>query len=82
MCLGRFTHDFILYLRQQSLPPNHSDLGGSYNNIGVTYENIGNYSKAHSFYERAVDIAQQSLPANHPNLQMYRRNIDIVKKKF
>jgi hypothetical protein len=41
---------------------------------------MGEYSKARSFYERAVDIAQQSLPANHPNLRMCRNNLDIVKR--
>jgi hypothetical protein len=39
------------------------------------------YSKAHSFYERAVKIAQQSLPSNHPNLQRWRNNLDKVKKE-
>ncbi|CAF0725280.1 unnamed protein product [Adineta steineri] len=69
-------------IRQQSLPSNHPDLGASCNNIGLVYANMDNYSKAHSFYERAVQIGQQSLPTNHPNLKMYRRNLEIVKKKL
>ncbi|CAF4304439.1 unnamed protein product, partial [Adineta steineri] len=28
-----------------------------------------NFSKAHSFYERAVKNGQQSLPSNHSSLQ-------------
>ncbi|CAF1326623.1 unnamed protein product [Adineta steineri] len=71
-----------LEIRQQSLPPNHPDLGGSYNNIGHVYQNMENYSKAHSFYELAVQIGQQSLPANHPHLQGYRKSLERMKKKL
>ena len=55
-----------LKFRQQSLPANHPDLAKSYNNIGLVYSNTGEYSKARSYYERAVDIGKQSLPAHHP----------------
>jgi tetratricopeptide (TPR) repeat protein len=71
-----------LAIRQQSLPPNHPDLAQSYYNIGDLYENMGNYSKAHSYYERAVDIGQQSLTTNHPHLQLYRKKIELLKKKL
>jgi hypothetical protein len=40
------------------------------------------YSKALSFFERALDIKQRSLPANHPSLQTVRESIEIVKKKL
>ncbi len=43
---------------------------------------MGEYSKALSYYERALDIGQHSLPANHPNLQIFRESIEIVKKKL
>jgi Tfp pilus assembly protein PilF len=76
------SYEKALAIRQQSLPPNHPDFSMSYNNIGSVYENMGDYSKAHSFYERGVNIAQQSLPSNHPRLQIYRKNLDIVKKKL
>jgi tetratricopeptide (TPR) repeat protein len=76
------SYEKALEIKQQSLPPNHPDLGASYNNIGLVYENMGDYSKARSFYERAMEIGQQSLPANHPHLQMYRKSLDIVKKKL
>ncbi|CAF4223803.1 unnamed protein product, partial [Adineta steineri] len=61
---------------------NHPDLGASYNNIGLVYENMDNYSKAHSFYERAVQIGQQSLPANHPDFQKWIRNLERINKKL
>ena len=72
----------VLQIQQQSVSPNHSSLIASYNNIDLLYENMSNYSKARSFYERAVEIAQQSLPPNHPNLQMARKNLEDVKKKL
>jgi tetratricopeptide (TPR) repeat protein len=76
------SHQKSLEIRQQSLPPNHSDLAASYNKIGLVYVNMGNYSTARSFFERAVEIAQQSLPSNHPALQIYRKNLDRIKKKL
>jgi tetratricopeptide (TPR) repeat protein len=76
------SYEKALEIRQQSLPPNHPDLGSSYNNIGAAHENMGNYSKARSSYERVVDIARQSLPSNHPHLQIYRKNLEDVKKKL
>jgi tetratricopeptide (TPR) repeat protein len=76
------SHEKALEIQQQSLPPNHPSLAASYNSIGKVYYSMGEYSKARSSYERAVNIGQQSLPSNHPHLQMYRRNLDIVKKKL
>jgi tetratricopeptide (TPR) repeat protein len=64
------------------LPANHLHLAGSYHNIGGVYDNMGQYSKALSYLERALDIWQRSLPHNHPNLQMLKRNIEIVKRKL
>ncbi len=69
-------------IRQQSLPPNHPDLGGSHNNIGVVYKNMGDYLKARFCYECAVDIGQQSLPSNHPTLKQRRKNLELVKNKL
>ncbi len=35
------------------------------------YGKMGDYSKALSFAERALEIAQRSLPSNHPDLQWH-----------
>ncbi|CAF4125073.1 unnamed protein product, partial [Adineta steineri] len=40
------------------------------------------YAKAHSFYGRAVQIAQQALPSNHPTIQQWRKNLENIKKKL
>jgi tetratricopeptide (TPR) repeat protein len=76
------SHEKALAIQQQSLRANHPDLAASYNNIGSVYGNMHNYSKARPYFERAVDIGQQSLPSNHSHLQLYRKNLEDVKKKL
>ncbi|CAF1133864.1 unnamed protein product [Adineta steineri] len=71
-------HEKALEIRQQSLSPNHPDLGESFNNIGEVYDNMDNYPKALSFYEKALEIRQQSLPFNHPDLGESFSNIGEV----
>ncbi len=41
---------------------------------------MGEYSKALSYYERALNICQCSLPPSHPHLQSVRKSIDIIKR--
>jgi hypothetical protein len=43
---------------------------------------MGEYSKALSYLERALDIQQRSLPANHPSIKNVKEGIEIVKKKL
>ncbi len=43
---------------------------------------MGEYSKALSYFERALDIWQRSLPPNHPDLKDVKESIEIVKKKL
>jgi tetratricopeptide (TPR) repeat protein len=76
------SYEKALAIQQQSLPPNHPSLAMSYYNIASAYYNMSNYPKARSYYERAVDIGQQSLPTNHPHLQLYRKYLELVKKKL
>ena len=56
------SHQKALAIQQQSLPPNHPDLGMSYNNIGLVYYSMDDYPKALSSYEKALAIKQQALP--------------------
>ena len=39
---------------------------------------MGEYSKALSYYEKALEIQQQSLPPNHPDLAEFYNNIGSV----
>ena len=43
---------------------------------------MGEYSKALSFYERAVNIGQQSLPSNHPDLKKLQKQPRRYKKEI
>ncbi|CAF4680571.1 unnamed protein product, partial [Rotaria magnacalcarata] len=49
-------------IKKISLPPTHPDLANSYNNIGVAYSEMGDYPKAISLLEKALDIYRKSLP--------------------
>jgi tetratricopeptide (TPR) repeat protein len=71
-----------LEIYKKTLPPTHSNLAVSHNNIGNVYFNMGNYSKALSSYEQALEIQQHSLPSNHPDLAMSFNNIGEVYKKM
>ena len=55
-------------IREKSLPATHPDLATSYCNIGLVYNRMGEYSKALSYYEKALGIREKSLPATHPDL--------------
>jgi tetratricopeptide (TPR) repeat protein len=76
------SYEKALAIKQQSFSPNRPSLAGSYNSIGVVYENMVNHWKARTYYERAVDIGQQSLPTNHLDLQLYKENLELAKKKL
>jgi tetratricopeptide (TPR) repeat protein len=49
--------------------------------LATSYSNMGDYSKAHSYYERALDIWQRTLPPNHPSIRDVKESIEIVKRK-
>jgi tetratricopeptide (TPR) repeat protein len=42
------------------------------------YDKMGEYSKALSYYEKALEIRQKTLPANHPSLATSYNNIGLV----
>jgi hypothetical protein len=42
---------------------------------------MGEYWKALSFSEYAVDIGQRSLPINHPDLLLAKENLENIKAK-
>jgi tetratricopeptide (TPR) repeat protein len=64
------------------LPSNHPELTTNYNNIGLLYWHMGEYSKALSFYERAVEIGQHALLENHPYLQWYKQALAEIQSKM
>jgi tetratricopeptide (TPR) repeat protein len=84
---GKYTEAITYYeksleIRQKTLPANHLNLAGSYNNIGIVYNNMGEYSKALSSHETALEIRQKTLPANHPDLATFYNNIGEVYRNM
>lgn len=49
-----------------------------YNNISVAYDHRGEYAKALSSFEKALEIRQNTLPPNHPALATSYNNIASV----
>ena len=73
-------HKKALEISEIILSPNHAKLAYLCNSIGLAYENMGDHSTALCFFQRAVNIGQQSLPLEHPNLQAYMENLEILRK--
>ena len=40
------------------------------------------YTNALFYCESSVEIAQRSLPQDHPDLQVYRESLDVLKKEI
>jgi tetratricopeptide (TPR) repeat protein len=64
-------------IQQESLGPNHLDVVMSHNNMGLVYQEMGEYKKAISSHEKAVEI-YKSLSPNHSGLGMSYNNIGLV----
>ncbi|CAF2126843.1 unnamed protein product [Rotaria magnacalcarata] len=75
------SHRKALEIQEKSLPPDHSDFAPTYGNMGMVYSKIEEYPKAVSYCERALEILTKSLSANHPRIQLYKNNLESVKKK-
>jgi Tfp pilus assembly protein PilF len=66
---------------EKELSAIHPLVATSYNNIGLIYANMKKYTEASTSYKRAVEIGEQILPPNHPTLQIYKENLNSVRKK-
>ncbi|CAF0841486.1 unnamed protein product [Adineta steineri] len=71
-----------LEICKKIFPKNHPMFAKCYNNIGLVYQSMNDYSQALLYYEYAVEIGQQSLHTNHPHLQLYKDNLEFLKKKL
>ncbi len=71
-----------MIIKQKILPPTHSRLASSYNNIGSLYWKMGENSKALSYYEKALVIRKKDLPLNHPDLATSYSNIALAYNKM
>jgi hypothetical protein len=46
------------------------------------YSDMGEYSKALKFAEDAVKIGEESLPSDHPDIGLYKRNLNTIKSRL
>jgi tetratricopeptide (TPR) repeat protein len=67
-----------LAIERKHLPPDHPDLGSSYNNIGIVHRCLGHSDLALEHYNRSLEISLKSLPAQHPKIAMTYENIGLV----
>ncbi|CAF1128435.1 unnamed protein product [Rotaria sp. Silwood1] len=77
-----WSYELQFEICQKILPSNHPQLAIVCNNIGLIYGTMGEYSKAFSFHQRAVLIRQHSLFQNDPNIQMYKDNLEFIRRKL
>ena len=71
-----------LYLTLLSQQPNEKDKGVYYQQMSLVKNQQGEYVKALSFYEKAMDIMQKALPDDHFYLRTVRESIQTVSKKL
>ncbi|XWN34663.1 MAG: tetratricopeptide repeat protein [Roseivirga sp.] len=60
---------------------NHPDLASSLNNVGVAHEKLGDNTTALRYYREALTMYEQVLPANHPSIQIVRRNVHRLEAR-
>ncbi|MDQ1353039.1 MAG: hypothetical protein QG657_3345, partial [Acidobacteriota bacterium] len=58
---------------------NHPSLATSYNNLSLIYQNIGQLDLAIEYQLKAVVIMQFNFPNGHPNLDVMKQNLEILK---
>jgi tetratricopeptide (TPR) repeat protein len=66
-------------INERTVSLNDRSLASSYHNFGKTYYKMNCYDEALSCFEHAVTTGQRSLPSNHPDLLMYRNDLELVK---
>ena len=64
-----------LKIREAELSKNHPDLAQSYNNLSQIYKDLNDY-------KQAVTILQPIFPNGHPKLDLYKKNLELIKKKI
>lgn len=67
---------------EEVLEPNHPDSATSYNNLAVIYLDMKKYRKALPYAKKAVAILQHLFPNGHPNLDLFKENLELIKKKI
>jgi tetratricopeptide (TPR) repeat protein len=65
-------------ISEEVLDKNHPYLATSYNNLALIYEDLKDYKSAVQYGENAVAILQKVFPDGHPDLDLYKSNLDGI----
>ncbi|CAF1222130.1 unnamed protein product [Rotaria sordida] len=63
------------------LPSTHPLLVTSYNNIALVYTSMKKYPEAVTSYKRVVEIGPHVSPPRYQNLEVYKQNLESIRKK-
>ncbi|MEO0473145.1 MAG: tetratricopeptide repeat protein, partial [Bacteroidota bacterium] len=81
-CYGDLQTDSTLHyankalaIQLRTLPPDHPDFAGTYNNIGSAFANQEEYQQALEYYLKALDIKIKDIGPEHPNVALYYNNV-------
>jgi tetratricopeptide (TPR) repeat protein len=69
-----------LEIQEKVLDKNHPDLATSYNNIALIYLALKDYESASKYCEKSVAIMQRAIPNGHPKLDLFKRNLEEIKR--
>ena len=60
----------------------NSELATSLNNLAKLYRVQGRWAEAEPLYVQALEMLDQSLGTNHPNTQIVRNNLEILRQQL
>ncbi|CAF4601428.1 unnamed protein product [Rotaria sp. Silwood2] len=60
---------------EENVKCNPLDCATTYINLDETYRKVKEYSRALTYFEKALEIRQQKLPKNHPDLAVLYYNM-------
>ena len=69
-----------LYMRLLAQTWDENDAGSCHHHLGYVKSAQGDYTKALSYYEKALDMQQKTLPDNHPSLANTLRDTGEVHR--
>jgi tetratricopeptide (TPR) repeat protein/predicted Ser/Thr protein kinase len=72
---ARVHHEQALALREQTLGPDHPQVGSSLINLGTVADAEGHYELARDYYTRALAIWERALGPDHPDLAAPLNNL-------
>ncbi|CAF4448490.1 unnamed protein product [Rotaria sp. Silwood2] len=80
--LGKYTLAEEVYTILLEKPSSDNDRAAYYNQLGLAYYYMGEYSKALSSHNKALEIWKKALPSNHHCLASSYTNIGLVYYKI